>query len=96
MKRCDAEDSYPNNVKQNCRFCEDNGGKILVIADDRMNAWVQTWLQNMGVSEAYLGLRRDSDADREARAGCYFISGKVHVTFQLSECNSHTQLNSTS
>ena len=40
-----------------------------MVDDDQMNRWVQTWLQNMGVSEAYLGLHRDSDADQEARAG---------------------------
>ena len=64
-------------ILEYCRFCEDNGGKILVVDDDQMNGWVQTWLQNMGVSEAYLGLHRDSDADQEARAGYLFVVVKT-------------------
>ena len=60
------------------RYCEDNGGELLIIEDEQMNDWVQTWLHNMGESVAYLGLVRDLEVEQEARAGsnCNLLSPK--------------------
>ena len=32
---------------------------MVTINDEEMNSWIQTWLQNVGVDQVGLGLKRD-------------------------------------
>ena len=48
-----------NQIGVSFRYCEDNGGKLLTINDKQMNNWIQIWLENEGVKQIGLGLRRD-------------------------------------
>ena len=51
------------------RYCEDNGGKLLTVDDEQMNNWIKTWLQNEGINQIGLGLKRDMYLPSEAWGG---------------------------